>query len=601
MFSKKAYCLFFYCFSFLIFDVLGQDQKIADSLARIYKQNRLTDTQKCELLTDLSFHETRDLSKGLQYTEELITLAQQNRSDKYLRMGYFLKGNKKRLLGHLDEALDAYFKSVELARKSKYLKGEGEAYGAIADTYTVANNYSNAMHYYHKGIAILRQAKGDSVNLASILSNAGDAYLKTKNYDSALIFFNEAKVIFDKINYPSGKGYSLGNIGMVYANIGKNNLAEENINEAIRILEETQDYYPVSVYLMAMSDVYIDKGDNQRALNYTQRSLYLAEKHGLKEQIADASLKMSQLYEKAGNINEAFKHYKKHIIYRDSVNNIQIVQRMADERTNYEVSQKQVQVNMLKSEKQNQKIILISLFIILGLTIMLLGSVYWFFKSKSKEKLRLHQQELLHAKLEIQEQTYFNISQELHDNIGQVLSIVKMTMNTVGKMVSDAAKDKITESVVLLSKAIQDIRDISKTLNTDFLNEIGLPGAIDQQLQVLKRTGLYSTELSVNGNEDQYQPEKNLLIFRVVQELLNNIVKHANADKIVVSINYEIEKLIIRVRDNGKGFDTELQRSYPNKGLGLRNIHNRLKLIKSSISFQSEPGKGTSAIIEIRT
>ena len=599
MFVRKAYCLFPSCFLFLIFDVSGQDQKIADSLARIYQQNARTDTSKFRLLTDLSYNETRDLGKALEYIEELITLAQQSGSDKYLRIGYFLKGTKKRLLGHLDEALGAYLKSVEIAIKAKHLKGEGEGYSAIADIYSVANNFSTAMHYYHKGIAIMRQAKGDSVNLASILSNAGEAYLKTKNYDSALIFFNEARVIFEKVNHISGKSYCLGNIGMVYASTGKNNLAEENFNEAIRILEETQDYYPVCVYLIALSDVDLDKGNNQGALNSARRSLYLAEKHGFKEQIAAASLKMSQLHEKAGNINEAFKQYKKHIVYRDSVNNIPIVQKMADERFNYEVAQKEIQVNMLKKDKQNQKIILISLFVILGLTIMLLGSVYWFYKSKSKEKLRLHQQELLHAKLEIQEQTYLNISQELHDNIGQVLAVVKMIMNTVGKIVSDTARDQITESVNLISKAIRDIRDLSKTLNTDFLNEIGLPGAIDQQLQILKRTGVYSTEFSVSGNGNKYQPEENLLIFRVVQELLNNIVKHASADKIVVDINYETEKLVIKVRDNGKGFDTELQRLNPNKGLGLRNIHNRLKLIKGSIFFQNEMGKGTVAVIEV--
>jgi len=294
---KTHIFLFGFCW-FIISGVFAQEQKIADSLALIYQQNRLTDTAKFKLLKDLSFNETRNLKEGLRYAEELISLSAKAKNYRYLRIGYFLKGTKKRLLGHLDEALDAYFKSVEIARKENYGKGEGEAYSAIADIYAISNNAPNAKQYYNKAINILRQSKlqsaNDSINLASVLSNAGDALLRIKNYDSALLYFEEAKQIFDKVNYLSGKGYSLGNIGMVYASIGKNDLAEKNMNEAIHILEKTQDYYPICVYLTSMADVYSNKGDKQAALNYTLRSLHLAEQYGLKEQIADASLKLSE-------------------------------------------------------------------------------------------------------------------------------------------------------------------------------------------------------------------------------------------------------------------------------------------------------------------
>jgi two-component system, NtrC family, sensor kinase len=373
MFYRKAHTLLICCFCFIVNCVFAQEQKIADSLVLIYQQDTLTGTAKFELLRDLSFNEIRDLKKGLVYAEELISLSEQTGDANYLRVGYFLKGTKKRLLGQLDEALDAYFKSAEIARKTHNLKGEGEAYGAIADIYSVANNFPNAKQYYQKAIITLRASKGDSISLASVISNAGEVYLKTEQYDSALYYFNEAKAIFDHINYLSGKGYSLGNIGMVYASIGKNQLAEKNINVAIRILEETQDYYPICVYLISMADVYLGKGDHQTALNYALRSLRLAEQYALKEQVADASLKLSKLYERAGNTSEAFQYYKKHITYRDSVNNINTVQRMADLRTNYEVSQKQREVDLLNQQKRNKQNLNLALGVILGLTIVIIG------------------------------------------------------------------------------------------------------------------------------------------------------------------------------------------------------------------------------------
>ena len=209
-----------------------------------------------------------------------------------------------------------------------------------------------------------------------------------KIYDSALLYFKESGIIFEKVNYLTGKAYSLGNIGMVYANTGENNLAEKNINEAIRILEEQEDYYPICVYLISMSDIYLQKGDEPTALNYALRSLKLAQQYKLKEQISDANLKLSELYEKSGNRDESFKYYKNHIAYRDSVNDIKSVQKMADLRTDYEVSQKQIEVDLLNQKRRNQRIMVISLFIILGLTTVLLGTLYWYYRTISREKKR---------------------------------------------------------------------------------------------------------------------------------------------------------------------------------------------------------------------
>jgi len=175
---------------------------------------------------------------------------------------------------------------------------------------------------------------------------------------------------------------------MVYANIGENELAEKNINEAINILQQSEDYYPICVYLISMSDIYQEKGESKTALNYATRSLELAQKYGLKEQIGDANLKLSELYEKAGDKDRSLKYYKDHIAYRDSVNDIRSVQKMADLRTDYEVSQKQVEVDLLNQRTKNQKIINLSLFIILGLATVILGTLYWYYRAISREKKR---------------------------------------------------------------------------------------------------------------------------------------------------------------------------------------------------------------------
>ncbi|HEY2728117.1 MAG TPA: ATP-binding protein, partial [Parafilimonas sp.] len=482
---KKAYCLVFISCLFFMCGAVAQEQRKADSLAKIYQQDTLTDTAKLSLLLDLSFNEIRDYKQGLKYAEDLISLSQQKGNNKYLRAGYFQKGTKERLLGNLDEALDAFFKSAELAKKVHNLTGEGDSYGAIGDTYSSANNHENAKHYYNEAIAVLRQSN-DSTSLASALLNEGDELLKTKTYDSALMVLYEAKTIFDKLgDNPTGRAYSLGDIGMVYANTGKNNLAEKNINEAIQILEETQDYYPVCDYLISMSDVYLNRADAQTALKYALRSLQLATQYKLNEQVANADLKLSELYEKSGDINQAFAYYKSYIVYRDSINNINSVQKMADLRTAYEVSQKQTEVNLLNQQKRNQKILLISLGVILGLAVILLfvllknnqdkQKAYKILNKQKQEtdkqkqkaeialnELQVTQKQLIQsAKMASLGELTAGIAHEIQNPLNFVTNFSEVNNELIDDLQKEAAKGNINEIKIIA----KDIKENEEKIN----------------------------------------------------------------------------------------------------------------------------------------
>lgn len=351
--------------------IYGQNQKVADSLIKIYKGDKiLNNTEKLELLRNLAFNETANLELSLKFSEELIALSKAEKNYLYLYRGYYQKGNKKRLGGNLNQALDAYFKSVQAAIKAGYTSGEGTSYSAIADVYSVMGNANNAELYYNNAIRILRKTS-DTILLASALLNAGDEYSKNYKYKQALHYFNESGLLFNKVNYPIGKAYTLGDIGMVYAKQGKDDLAMKNISEAIKILETLGDYYGISDYLIYMSDIYLKRNDWVTAVAYAKRSLELAQKRGLKDQISKSNLSLSVLYEKKGNLPESFQYYKKHIIYRDSVNNVASVQKMADLRTNFEVSKKQAEVDLMMQQKRNQKLIAISSIISLVLVFFL--------------------------------------------------------------------------------------------------------------------------------------------------------------------------------------------------------------------------------------
>ena len=381
--SKASYLLIF--FFLLCTNIYSQDQKIADSLQKIYQKDTAKGAVQLDLLRNLSFNESRNLNLSVQYAEELIRLSKKESNDKYLHAGYFQKGAAEKELGNLDEALKAYLNALDVSKKINRISTEGVDYGAIADIYSESKNHSNAMLYYHQAISVLRNSE-DTISLASTILNAGDELRQNGNYDSALVYFNESAKIFRKQNYLAGVAYSLGNTGMVYAAEGKDDLASQNMDEAISILQQQGDFYPICVYLISISDIYTKKGDHPKALDYALQSLKLAQQHGLKEQIAGANQKLSELYEKAGNLPESYQYYKNYIVYRDSVVNLKTVEKMADMRTDYEVSQKQVQVDLLKQQKRNQWIIMVSTFVILGLTIGILMLLYRFYKKIAKEK-----------------------------------------------------------------------------------------------------------------------------------------------------------------------------------------------------------------------
>ena len=358
---------------FIIFqhtNVFSQNQRIADSLKAIYHEDKLQGIEKLELLEKLSFNESKDLRLSLKYAEELIALSNLEDNYKSLTEGFIQKGNKNRILGNLNIALDAYFSSAEAALRADFIGGEGIAYMSIADVYSEIGNTGNAEIYYNKAISVLRKSD-DTIALATTLLNAGDEAFNIKKYDEALRYFEESGLLFKLTNYPIGTAYNKGNIGMLYAEKGRDSLAASNINEAIVILEELEDYSPIAEYLTYMSDIYLNRDDWSTALSYAQKSLDLANKYGLKKQISESSLQLSQLYEKAGDLVSSYKHYKVHIVYRDSVKNLEAIEQMADQRTNYEVSQKQIEVDLLDERRKNQRNILIATAIALFLIVLM--------------------------------------------------------------------------------------------------------------------------------------------------------------------------------------------------------------------------------------
>ncbi|HRI19646.1 MAG TPA: histidine kinase [Panacibacter sp.] len=206
-----------------------------------------------------------------------------------------------------------------------------------------------------------------------------------------------------------------------------------------------------------------------------------------------------------------------------------------------------------------------------------------------------YEQTILQSQLEIQEQTFRNISQEIHDNIGQVLSLAKLNLNTIPV---DNFSDKIALTEELLGKAINDLRDISKSLHPEKIIDIGLVNAISQELALVQKAAKIKTELTCINGDISLGNEKSIIIFRMIQEVLHNILKHAKARNVLVEIGKVENKTLIAVKDDGAGFNIDALTS-TNTGIGLKSIQQRCSLINASFKIDSIPGEGTSIQLTI--
>ncbi|HSJ12565.1 MAG TPA: adenylate/guanylate cyclase domain-containing protein [Gillisia sp.] len=352
--------------SWAFYPIAAQNPALADSLIALYHAEKPLENELEILKTIANNHPNPD--KKLKYSEILISKAAEDSVYKFLHSGYLQRGNALQLKGNFAPALDSYFISLNYANLLNDQKGIGAAHISIANTYSIIGNYNTSESYYERGIAILRRVN-DSITLGSALLNAGDDSFSSKKYEEALEYYSESGRIFEKIDYPLGQAYNLGNVGMVYAAQGKNTLAKKNINEAIDILEDLQQYYPIAVYLSSIADIYAQQKNLPAAFDYAKRSHELATRYGLKDQIGSSNLQLANLYESAGNYKEAHKAYKDYIVYRDSLTNLETIQQMADLRTDYEISRKQTEVDLLAQQKSNQRIVVIST----GIALVLLG------------------------------------------------------------------------------------------------------------------------------------------------------------------------------------------------------------------------------------
>ncbi|HWZ21209.1 MAG TPA: ATP-binding protein [Cytophagaceae bacterium] len=243
-------------------------------------------------------------------------------------------------------------------------------------------------------------------------------------------------------------------------------------------------------------------------------------------------------------------------------------------------------------------LIFMTIFILMMVTFII---IILFFVQKKQRKFNNdlleiksnHDLELYRAQSEIQEQTLLQIAGELHDNVGQNLSLAKLSLSTLDLDKKDEAIASILEISDIIEISLHNLRLLTRCMNTEIIRKGGLIKTINMQVDFIQRGGKFNAQLGVTGEPKTLPDTKEIFLFRIVQEAINNIIRHSKASDIWISLEYAKNFLALQVRDNGNGFILDEKISGPDLVSGIHNMQRRAKIIEAEFEIDSQVGKGT--------
>jgi two-component system, NarL family, sensor kinase len=433
----------------------------------------------------------------------------------------------------------------------------------LGEAYNFIKNYDSLLSQKGLGLASRQQM----TFAIGIFNNFMGLYYtnKTMQYDSAILYYNRALQSFTSINIPFDKALVLQNIGNAY-------LKKKDYSNAIKFSKQATEL--------------------SRSLQF--------------DQVQNVSLMdLVQAEENMGNIPESFKYLKQYVEVNDSIQNRNNQKKVYDLEAKYLAQKKELE--MLSQQKIIKQKNILNYLLASGLLLLLGIITSLYFNYRSKQKLQLQQiseletqQQLTatEAVLKGEEQERTRLAKDLHDGLGGMLSGIKYSFNTMkGNMVMTENNAQAFErSMDMLDSSIKEMRRVAHNMMPEALIKFGLDTALKDFCNEIQQSG--ALHISYQSIENLILDQTiSITIYRIVQELINNTMKHAVAKNAIVQITKTDNQLSVTVEDDGKGFDTAIINNP--SGMGWGNIANRIEFLNGKLDVDSQHGKGTSVHIEI--
>jgi two-component system, NarL family, sensor kinase len=532
-----------------------------------------------------------------------------------LSSAYDLKAQVLNSFGKNEEAISLYLKSMEAWEKTslpeKY-QGMAVITSNIGGIYLSLGNLEKVLEYDKSGLALMKRAESsDKVGLerdiTTLYMYISDDYLKLNKRDTANIYLDSSKAAVEKLNEPGLWQKYLGRKALLLSKAGRD-------EESLGYYKKALSYAEKSGNKSAQANIKKNIGMKLTLLNrLAEARVYLEsawKQADSMKQIASKGeyfLAFLKLESKSGNYKKAFEYSELLRKLNDSLNNKEMAGKVTEIEKKYDSEKKEKQIIVLKGEKQQKSFLnrlLIGAFAASSL-IVFLGYRSYSNKRKLQQQriTELEKEKQLtatEAVLKGEEQERTRLAKDLHDGLGGMLSGIKYNLNTMkGNLIMTPDNALAFErSVDMLDSSIQEMRRVAHNMMPEVLVKFGLNTALEEYCSDINKSGALKINYqSVGLANIAVEQTTAITVYRIIQELINNTIKHANATTALVQINKTAEALSVTVEDNGKGFDTDLLNQ--SRGIGWTNIQHRIDFLKGKLDVQSEKDKGTSVHIEI--
>ncbi|TVR40620.1 MAG: hypothetical protein EA392_03520 [Cryomorphaceae bacterium] len=518
-------------------------------------------------------------------------------------------GVASRNMGDHRSSINYNHRALRLREKSGDRHGIGQSYVNLGLIHHDQNDYDRAMEYCLKGLSIFEELEAKQ-EIGETHVSIGDIAFKHGELDVALHHFEKSLAIYQEIGYRKGESTALHNIGLVNRDKGNRVFAMECFEKSIQISEELENFQRIAHPLTSMAMLLLDDGKYLQARALGEKALKHAENHGSIEQIRDAANQLYLTNKLLGDARSALEMHELYILMRDSLLSKDNIKQLAKFEFQYAYEKKALadSLHYLAKEeasKLNHSILLAqketerNLYASGGLFMIFITFLFYQRKVNKnklmlKEKEAAYQQELIHASIKSQEQERRRIAQDLHDEVGAMLSTIRLQLSAAATKLAHQ-DNPVIPAVNMVDETITNVRRISKDLLPPTLEKFGLTHALNELAdKVSEATGI-TIQKELPTQTTRMELERELALYRVIQEMMNNAMKHAEATTFNLRLKEENGNLHLTFSDNGKGFDINaLQQSRSGQtGLGLKNLENRVGLAGGEMTLTSAPGKGT--------
>jgi two-component system, NarL family, sensor kinase len=507
-----------------------------------------------------------------------------------------------------DSAVEWYLQAANIFIET------GEDSKIIYSYYNLSGIYkylsdTTKMFFYARETSRLAAHANDTLLLVRGLIALADSYDFTKQYDSALIISKKGLLLAQKQDMTFAVGIFNNFIGLYYTN--KAMLYDSAIiyyNIALQSFNKINTQYDIALVLQNMGNAYLKKKDYVNAVKFSKQAAALSQ--SLKfDQVLNSSLMSLVLAEESmGNITEGFKHLKQYVQVNDSIQSRNNQKKVYVLETKYQNKKKEIV--LLAQQKIIERKSLLNYLLAFG--VISLAIIFTLLYLNYRYKQNLQQKRITELETEKQltataavlkgeEQERTRLAKDLHDGLGGMLSGIKFSMNTMkGNLLMTPDNAQAFErSIDMLDSSIKEMRRVAHNMMPEALVKFGLDTALKDFCNDINQSGALKVNYQSIGVE-QATIEKTtaITIYRVVQELINNTMKHAAAKNAIVQVSKTDELLSITVEDDGKGFDPVILQQA--KGIGWTNIKSRVDFLKGILDVQSSIGNGTSIHIELQ-